>query len=260
VRDDITPGTIRAEGLGRRFEITAGGPRSLKDTLLSRRRPAKTDFWALRDVNLSIEPGHTFGVVGRNGSGKSTLLSLIARIFRPSEGTIEVGGRVGSLLDVGAGFHPEFTGVENVYLSAAVHGLSRDFVSEKLEEIIAFSELEEFAHMPVKTYSSGMFLRLGIAVAFSVKPDILLVDEVLAVGDEAFQQKCYSRIGEFQQAGGTMVFVSHDGHAVLKLCDTVILLEHGRVVESGPPQDVLNTYHLRSLEQQAIEAALIDIH
>jgi ABC-type polysaccharide/polyol phosphate transport system ATPase subunit len=241
----VAPGEIRATSLGRHFEIVTAQSRSIKDVLLRPRRPERKRFWALREVDLHVEPGGTFGVVGRNGSGKSTLLSLMARIFPPSEGTIEVGGRVGSLLDIGAGFHPEFSGVENVYLSAAIHGLKRTFVNEELDAIIGFAELEEFAHMPVKTYSSGMYLRLGFSVAMAVKPDVLLVDEVLAVGDEAFQEKCYGRIAEFKRAGGTLVFVSHNPDTVASLCEEAILLEHGHVETRGPAQDVLDYYHRR---------------
>ena len=152
-------------------------------------------------------------------------------------------GRVGSLLEVGAGFTLSFTGVENVYLSAAIHGLRRSHVRQHLEDILAFAELEEFAHMPVKTYSSGMFLRLGFAVALSVMPSVLLVDGSLAVGDEAFQRKCYDRISDFKRNGGTMVFVSHDSDAILRLCDRAIFLERGRVLASGKPREVLDAYH-----------------
>jgi ABC-type polysaccharide/polyol phosphate transport system ATPase subunit len=241
----LPPGAIRAAQLGRQFEIVTAEPRSLKDVLLRHRRPTRRPFWALRGVDLVVEPGRTFGIIGRNGSGKSTLLSLMARIFPPSEGSVAVGGRIGSLLDVGAGFHPEFTGVENVYLSAAIHGLGRTFVRQELDDIIGFADLEEFAHMPVKTYSSGMFLRLGFSVAMAVRPDVLLVDEVLAVGDEAFQRRCYERIAAFKGNGGTLVFVSHDPSAVANLCDEAILLEQGRVRARGPVNDVLDYYHRR---------------
>jgi hypothetical protein len=154
-----------------------------------------------------------------------------------------VGGRVGSLLEVGAGFHPDFTGVENIYLNAAVFGIPRDYVDEHLDEILAFAELEEFANQPVKTYSSGMYLRLGFSIAMQVQPDILLLDEILAVGDEAFQQKCQARIWDYKRAGGTIVFVSHDPAAVERLCERAMLLQRGQVIECGTPEDVLRTYH-----------------
>jgi ABC-type polysaccharide/polyol phosphate transport system ATPase subunit len=238
----VATGQIRARNLGRRFEIRTGGRRSLKEALLLRPAPKKQVLWALRHLDLDVNPGETLGVVGKNGSGKSTLLSLIARIFAPSEGSFEVGGEVGSLLELGAGFHPEFTGIENVYLNAAIHGLEQKYVTDQLEEIIGFAELEEFAHMPVKTYSSGMYVRLGFSVAVHVRPDVLLVDEVLAVGDTGFQHKCYEKISEFKERGGTLVFVSHDLAAVENICDRAILLERGRVLEQGSPERVLRIY------------------
>jgi ABC-type polysaccharide/polyol phosphate transport system ATPase subunit len=238
---DVARGEIRAAGLGRRFSVPVEQPRGLKDQLLFRR--PKRELWALRSLDLHVAPSESLGVIGRNGSGKSTLLKLMARIFSPSEGTLEVGGRVGPLLDVGAGFHPEFTGLENVYLSAAIHGLSRAYVDEHLDEIFAFAELERFANVPVRTYSSGMYLRLGFSVAVHVRPDILLVDEVFAVGDEGFQHKCLAKIDEYQESGGTIVFVSHDLVSVERLCDRVLLLDSGRVVDVGPTERVLRAYH-----------------
>ena len=248
---DLPLGAVRASGLGRRFELRDASARSLREVLIRRSLPKKRELWALRDVDLEVAPGETFGIVGQNGSGKSTLLKLLAGIFAPSEGTISSNGRVGSLLEVGAGFHPEFTGIENVYLNAAVFGISRDYVDAHLDEIIAFAELEEFAGMPVKTYSSGMFTRLGFSVAMHVQPDILLLDEVLAVGDEAFQQKCLGKIWDFKRSGGTMVFVSHDPGAVERLCDRAILLERGRVVAEGTAEDVLRAYHRRLADRAA---------
>jgi ABC-type polysaccharide/polyol phosphate transport system ATPase subunit len=223
--------------------------RSLKETLLRRELPPKHELWALREIELDIRPGETFGIVGQNGSGKSTLLKLFAGVFAPSCGQLEVAGHVGSLIEIGAGFHPDFTGRENVYVNAAIHGISREYVDEHLDEILGFAEVEEFADMPVKTYSSGMFMRLGFSVAMHVNPDILLLDEVLAVGDEAFQQKCYSKIWEFKRSGGTIVFVSHDPGAVEALCDRAILLEHGRIVEEGAADEVLRAYHRRLAER-----------
>lgn len=251
MRDEVALGEIVARGLGRRFSLAIAGDRSLKEALILRRRPPKRDFWALRDVDIHVRPGETLGVVGRNGSGKSTLLKLIAGIFAPSEGTLEVGGHVGPLLDVGAGFHPDFTGIENVYLSGAIHGLSRSYVTEHLDEIIAFAELEEFAHVPLRAYSSGMFLRLGFSVAIHVRPDVLLVDEVLAVGDEAFQHKCVARILEYLESGGTLVFVSHDLAAVERLCASALLLDQGRVAAVGPTREVLASYHRLLAEEEA---------
>src|SRR5438067_5437480 len=241
----IEKGRIRAQDASRVFTLNVVKERSLKETILRRQLSPKRELWALRDVDFQVEHGETFGIVGQNGSGKSTLLKLIAGVFAPSSGTIEVGGRVGSLIEIGAGFHPEFTGVENVYLSAAIHGLSRSYVDEHLEEIIEFAELEEFADVPVKTYSTGMYMRLGFSVAMNVLPDVLLLDEVLAVGDEAFQHKCFGKIWDFKRGGGTMVFVSHDPSVVERLCDRPLLLEQRRVVERGSAGEVVRAYHRR---------------
>jgi ABC-type polysaccharide/polyol phosphate transport system ATPase subunit len=250
------PGEIRAVGLGRRFELRTGGPRSVKDVILRRSRTDRHEFWALRNIDLKISPGETFGLVGRNGSGKSTLLNLIARIYAPTEGTLEIGGRTGALLEVGAGFHPEFTGTENVYLSGAIHGLSRRYIDAHLEEIIGFAELERFAHMPVRTYSSGMILRLGFSVAVHVRPEVLLIDEVLAVGDAAFQQKCFAKIWEFKRTGGSIVFVSHDATTVSSLCDRAALLEDGRIAALGKADEVLRTYQQSVIQGTPVGAGL----
>ena len=243
--DTLETGRIRALGVSRVFTLNIVKERSLKETILRRKLPPKRELWALRDVDVEVAPGETFGIVGQNGSGKSTLLKLIAGVFAPSNGTVEVGGRVGSLIEIGAGFHPEFTGVENVYLSAAIHGLSRSYVDAHLDEIIQFAELEDFADVPVKTYSTGMYMRLGFSVAMNVRPDVLLLDEVLAVGDEAFQAKCFGKIWDFKRSGGTIVFVSHDPTAVERLCDRALLLEQGRAVEEGPADEVVRSYHRR---------------
>jgi ABC-2 type transport system ATP-binding protein len=241
----VGPGEIRGRGISRVFKIRLSQGRSLKEAIIRRDIPRTRELWALRDVDVDVQRGEAFGIVGRNGSGKSTLLKLIAGIFAPSEGRLEIGGRVGSLIEIGAGFHPEFTGVENVYLNAAIYGLKRSYVDEHLDEIIDFAELEAFKNVPVRTYSSGMYTRLGFSVAMHVKPDVLLLDEVLAVGDEAFQQKCFGRIWDFKRAGGTIVFVSHSPSTVEQLCDRAIMLEHGRVVEEGAAADVVSAYHRR---------------
>ncbi len=238
-------GEIRGRGVGRVFKIRLSQNRSLKETILRRELPQTREVWALREVDLHVLPGEAFGIVGRNGSGKSTLLKLIAGIFAPSTGELAVGGRVGSLIEIGAGFHPEFTGVENVYLNASIYGLKRSYIDEHLDEIIGFAELEDFADVPVRTYSSGMYMRLGFSVAMHVNPDVLLLDEVLAVGDEAFQQKCFGKIADFKRGGGTIVFVSHDPGGVERLCDRAVMLEQGRVVEEGPAVDVVSAYHRR---------------
>jgi ABC-type polysaccharide/polyol phosphate transport system ATPase subunit len=241
----VAPGEIVGRGVARRFKITLAPTRSLKEAILRRELPRTRELWALRDVDLHVQPGEAFGIVGRNGSGKSTLLKLIAGIFAPTAGTLAVGGRVGSLIEIGAGFHPEFTGRENVYLNASIYGLKRSYVDEHIEEILRFAELEAFADVPVRTYSSGMYMRLGFSVAMHINPDVLLLDEVLAVGDESFQHKCYARIADFKAGGGTLVFVSHDPNAVEHVCDRAIMLEDGRVVEAGVATDVVHAYHRR---------------
>jgi ABC-type polysaccharide/polyol phosphate transport system ATPase subunit len=221
---------------------------------MRRRRGRYTELWALREVDLDVAPGEALGIVGENGSGKSTLLKLLARIIPPHEGTIAVGGRVASMLELGAGFHPDFTGRENVYMNAAIQGLSGREVDERMDAIIAFSELEAFIDNPVRTYSSGMYTRLGFAVASHVDSDVLLLDEVLAVGDEAFQRKCLGRVFEYRRGGGTVVFVSHDAEAVERVCDRAVLLEHGELVAEGRPGDVLATYR-RALVREATPVA-----
>jgi len=252
---EVAPGQIRGRGLGRRFLIRLSHSRSLKEAILRRELPKTREIWALRDVDLDVEPGEAFGIVGRNGSGKSTLLKLLAHIYAPSTGMLAVGGRVGSLIEIGAGFHPDFTGVENVYLNASIYGLKRTYVDAHLDEIIDFAELEAFKDAPVRTYSSGMYMRLGFSVAMHVQPDVLLLDEVLAVGDVAFQEKCYERIWEFKRGGGTIVFVSHDERAVARVCDRALLLEEGRQVETGPAAEVVSAYHARLAGDTAERAA-----
>ena len=189
-----------------------------------------------------VEPGSAVGLVGRNGSGKTTLLRLLSGIIKPSAGRVAVGGRVGSLLELGAGFHLDLTGRENVYLNGSIHGLRRTAIREKLDEIVAFAGLEEFIDLPVRTYSSGMYMRLGFAIAAHIEADVLLLDEVFAVGDEAFQRKCFGKIFEFKQRGGTIVFVSHDAVAVERLCDRAVLLQKGAVAFDGPTHEAIVAY------------------
>jgi ABC-type polysaccharide/polyol phosphate transport system ATPase subunit len=190
-----------------------------------------------------VEPGEAVGLIGRNGSGKTTLLRLIAGIFGPTSGTIAVGGDVGALLGIGAGFHPDFTGRENVYLNGAIHGLSRKLVRERMDEIVSFAELEAFIDLPVRTYSAGMFMRLGFAVSTHLNADVLLLDEVFTVGDEAFQRKCFGKIFEFKSRGGTIVFVSHATSAVESLCERAVLLKGGRVLHDGETHGAIAAYH-----------------
>jgi ABC-type polysaccharide/polyol phosphate transport system ATPase subunit len=239
----MRPGAIEVERASRRFRVYAQPVRTLKELLIARSRVKGTDVWALRDVSVSVEPGEAVGLIGRNGSGKTTLLRLIAGIVKPTSGRVGVGGRVGSLLELGAGFHQEFTGRENVYLNGSILGLRREAIRRHMDEIVAFAELERFVDLPVRTYSSGMVMRLGFAVAAHLDVDVLLLDEVFAVGDEEFQRKCFGKIFEFKQRGGTIVFVSHDAAAVERLCGRAVLLREGAVEFDGPTRDAITRYH-----------------
>ena len=240
---DLPVGAVRLRGVSRSFRVIHDRNHTLKETLLRRRRNTFTERWALENVDLDISPGESVGIIGQNGAGKSTMLKLVAQILHPQAGTVEVKGTVASMLELGAGFHPDFTGRENVYMNAAIHGLGEREVDAKFDEILGFSELDEFIDMPVKTYSSGMQMRLAFSVASHVSPDILLLDEVLAVGDEAFQHKCYGRVFDFLRRGGTLLFVSHDPVAIERVCSRVLLIENGHVIMDGPPAQVLGGYH-----------------
>jgi ABC-type polysaccharide/polyol phosphate transport system ATPase subunit len=238
----VRRGEIAVERASRRFKVYPREARRLKDLVIARGRVRSQEVVALQDVSFHVEPGSAVGLVGRNGSGKTTLLRLLSGIIKPSAGRVAVGGRVGSLLELGAGFHPDLTGRENVFLNASIHGLSRAYVREQLDEVVAFAGLEEFIDLPVRTYSSGMYMRLGFAIASHIDADVLLLDEVFAVGDEQFQRKCFGKIFEFKQRGGTIVFVSHDATAVERLCDRAILLRDGRVAFDGATHDAIVRY------------------
>jgi lipopolysaccharide transport system ATP-binding protein len=238
----VTAGAIRVDHVARRFRVYRQQARTLKELVLSPGRARGTDVWALRDVSFAAEPGESLGLVGRNGSGKTTLLRLLAGIIKPTSGTVAAGGRVASLLELGAGFHPDFTGRENVYLNASIYGLGRAAVRERLDEIVAFAELEHAIDLPVRTYSSGMYMRLGFAIAAHIAADVLLLDEVFAVGDEGFQRKCFGKIFEFKQRGGTILFVSHDANAVERLCERAVLLRAGGVDFDGPTHEAIVRY------------------
>ncbi len=235
-------GEILVEHAARKFRVYPREQRTLKDLVVARHHVRGSDVWALRDVSFHVEPGSALGLVGRNGSGKTTLLRLLSGIVKPTSGRVAVGGRVGSLLELGAGFHLDLTGRENVFLNGSIHGLKRAQIREKLDEIVAFAGLEDFIDLPVRTYSSGMYMRLGFAIASHVEADVLLLDEVFAVGDEAFQRKCFGKIFEFKQRGGTIVFVSHDAAAVERLCDRAVLLKDGGVAFDGPTHQAIVEY------------------
>jgi len=238
----VKPGQIVVDRVSQRFRVSERPYRTIKDIVVARGRAETAEVWALQDVSLSVEPGEALGLVGRNGSGKTTLLRILSGIFKPTSGRVGVGGRVGSLLELGAGFHPDFTGRENVYLNGSIHGLSRARIRELMDEIVAFAELERAIDLPVRTYSSGMYVRLGFSIAAHVRADVLLLDEVFAVGDEDFQRKCFGKIREFKSRGGTIVFVSHDAQAVERLCDRAVLLRRGAVVFNGETREAIAEY------------------
>jgi lipopolysaccharide transport system ATP-binding protein len=241
---------IQAQGLSklyRRGLHVNGGLRHaveefLRSPLSAFRRKKEETFWALNDVSLEVKEGEVLGLIGRNGAGKTTLLKILSRITKPTAGWAEIRGRVGSLLEVGTGFHPELTGRENTFLSGAILGMGKSEITRKFDEIVAFAELEQFIDTPVKHYSSGMYVRLAFAVAAHLEPEILFVDEVLAVGDAAFQKKCLGKMGSVSRQGRTIVFVSHNMTALQKLCTRVVWLNGGKVVETGESRKVIDHY------------------
>ncbi|HSJ21022.1 MAG TPA: ABC transporter ATP-binding protein [Nocardioidaceae bacterium] len=256
----MTTDVIRLTDISKRFVLRKD--KSLKERVVNFRRSArfKDDFWALDGVNLSVESGTTVGLVGPNGSGKSTLLKTIGGIIRPTRGVVERRGRLAALIEIGAGFHPDLTGRENVFLNSSILGLTPRQTERWFDDIVAFSGIERFIDTQVKFYSSGMYVRLAFAVAVHVDPDVLLVDEVLAVGDEPFQRKCLDRIRRFQSEGRTIVLVSHALEQVGELCDRAVVLEGGRVVVDGDPRDALRTLRadyetVRQEEQRKAQGA-----
>ncbi len=238
----MSAGAVSALDVSRSFRVHARETRTLKDLVIARGRTGGHDVWALRDLSVEIRPGEAVGLVGRNGSGKSTLLRVLAGIIKPTSGTVRVEGRVGSLLELGAGFHPDFSGRENVYLNGSIQGLRRAEIRERFDEIVAFAEIEHAIDRPVRTYSSGMAMRLGFAIAAFLRADVLLLDEVFAVGDENFQRKCFGVIAAFKNEGGTILFVSHDAQAVERLCERSILLSGGRKEYDGPTYEAIARY------------------
>lgn len=242
--------SIRVEGLSKRYEIYAQPVDRLKQMILPRvqralQRPARawfSEFWALHDVSFNVRKGETVGIVGRNGSGKSTLLQMICGTLTPTLGTVAVNGRIAALLELGAGFNPEFTGRENVRLSGLLYGLSGQELKARFDAILDFAEIGEFVDQPVKTYSSGMYVRLAFAVAINVSPDVLVLDEALSVGDEAFQRKCFARIDQIRASGATVLFVSHAASTVIELCNRALLLDRGELLTEGSPKHVVSRY------------------
>ena len=233
---------VTVENVWKYFRLYQEKNQYLKSTLLRGRRARYDEFWALKDVDFEIPFGSTFGIIGSNGSGKSTLLKCLAGILSPDKGSVSCNGRMAALLELGAGFHPDLSGRENIYLNGAILGMTRSEIDRKLEEIIDFSGLDKFVDTPVKNYSSGMVVRLGFAIATNVDPEILIIDEVLAVGDESFQHRCQEKIETFRQEGRTIILVSHGLIQVAQLCSTVAWLEKGVIQEIGPSYEVIGKY------------------
>ena len=253
----MTDIALRVENLSKRYRIGGRQERykTLRDTImdtaaaplrrlrrLGQPTPSEETIWALKDVSFEVKHGEVLGIIGRNGAGKTTLLKILCRITEPTEGCAEIHGRVGSLLEVGTGFHPELTGRENIYLSGAILGMKRSEIDKKFDEIVQFAEIERFLDTPAKRYSSGMYVRLAFAVAAHLEPEILLVDEVLAVGDVGFQKKCLGKMGKASHEGRTVLFVSHNMNAVRTLCEAAILLDGGKIVRTGRTLDVTKEY------------------
>jgi lipopolysaccharide transport system ATP-binding protein len=259
---------ITVEGLGKCYRVDhlnqRGGYRTLRESLgqgasslwhrLRSNGVGRTteEFWALRDVDFEVQPGEVVGIIGRNGAGKSTLLKILSRITKPTTGNVELRGRVGSLLEVGTGFHPELTGRENVFLNGSILGMNRREIARRFDEIVAFAEIDRFLDTPVKRYSSGMYVRLAFAVAAHLEPEILVVDEVLAVGDTAFQKKCLGKISEVTQQGRTVLFVSHNMASVHTLCTSSVLLESGRVSYRGGVGEGIDLYMCQAIPQKLL--------
>jgi ABC-type polysaccharide/polyol phosphate transport system ATPase subunit len=254
----VRNGEIRIRDAGVSYRLYREKVTTLKEAVVNRFRHLRSAevFWALRHVSLTIEPGETIALVGHNGSGKSTLLKTIAGVLQPSEGEVLVQGRISPMIELGAGFDSELSGRDNIYLNGALLGFSRKQMEAKFDRIVAFSELADFIDMPVKNYSSGMYARLGFAIAQDVEPEILIVDEVLAVGDERFQEKCKARIRDFRTAGVTFCFVSHNFEAARELCSRSAVLHHGRLAFDGPIEQGWQRY--RELERGPVPGPQIE--
>lgn len=248
---------LRVENVSKQYRIYDHPGDRLKESLTRGRWKRHREFWALRDVSFELETGTTTGIIGPNGSGKSTLLQIITGTLEPTHGHVYHEGRIAALLELGAGFNPEFTGLENIYLNAALMGFSKSETEARLPEIKRFAEIGDFLSQPVKTYSSGMYIRLAFAIAVSADPEILIVDEALSVGDAVFQHRCLRRIKEMQQNGATILFVSHDPHAIRALCSRAILLNNGRMEADDDPKDVLNRYRELIMSREAAYKASI---
>jgi ABC-type polysaccharide/polyol phosphate transport system ATPase subunit len=241
---------ISVQQLGKKFKLFSSPGSRFLEYMSAGRLTRHTDFWALQDITFEIPAGTTLGILGQNGSGKSTLLSILAGVLEPSAGTFAINGKVSAILELGSGFHPEFSGRDNVYMYGSIMGLSKDDVDERFSEIVRFSELGDFIDQPLRTYSSGMIVRLAFSVAVNVNADILIVDEALAVGDAIFQHRCFRKIREMQEAGKTILYVGHDTEAVRNLCTSALLLDAGRVIGRGDSNMVVNRYHALITERE----------
>src|SRR4029079_12206252 len=248
------PIAVSVESVSKQYRIYDRPADRLKETLTRGRWKAHREFWALKDISFEIEAGTTTGIIGPNGSGKSTPLQIITGTLEPTQGRVWFEGRVAALLELGAGFNAEFTGIENIFMNASLLGLSKAETEALLPEIASFAEIGDFIYQPLKTYSSGMYVRLAFAVAIAVSPQILIIDEALAVGDAVFQHRCTRRIKEMQENGTTILFVSHDPGAIRALCSRAILLNHGQMEADGPPSEVLARYQKVIMAQEAAYA------
>jgi len=236
---------ISALNIGKCFRIFNRPQDVLKQFLLKDRKRYYKEYWALKKVSFDVKRGETIGIIGRNGSGKSTLLQILAGILKPTEGEVKINGRIAALLELGSGFNPEFTGRENIYLNGSIYGMSREDMEIRIESILDFADIGEFIDQPVKTYSSGMFVRLAFAISTNIDADIVIIDEALAVGDEKFQRKCYNYLDELRSKGTSILFVSHSTAIVEKICTKALLLEAGQLVAIGKPKEVIDQYHIR---------------
>jgi len=234
--------SVRVNEVSKRFRLYQERNQTLKSAILRGRTSRHEDFWALKDISFDVMEGHTHGLIGSNGSGKSTLLKCLAKIYWPTSGSIEYRGRMSSLLEVGSGFHLELSGRENIYLNGSILGMSKKEIDSKFDEIVDFSGVERFLDQPVKNYSSGMYVRLGFSIAINVDPDILVVDEVLAVGDEEFQRKSFQKFLEFKKRGKTVILVTHTMPVVEDICDSVTWINSGRMMQTGPAVEVVKNY------------------
>ena len=233
---------VRVEDVSKRFRLYHERNQTFKSAILRGKTSKHEDFWALKDISFDVVEGHTHGLIGSNGSGKSTLLKCLAKIYWPTSGSIEYRGRMASLLEVGSGFHLELSGRENIYLNGSILGMSKKEIDSKFEEIVDFSGVERFLDQPVKNYSSGMYVRLGFSIAINVDPDILVVDEVLSVGDEDFQRKSFAKFLDFKKRGKTVILVTHNMAVVEDICDSVTWINNGQMMKTGPAKEVVGDY------------------